>query len=258
MRRVLVVPAAGLGSRLQTQIPKVLFPINGRAMIDYLLDLYAPFVDRFLLVLHPAHAAAVMSHCQGSGLPIEFEIQESPTGMLDAILIPRNRISELLRDEADQVWITWCDQIAVQTQTVRKLAGLAGKCDGVVMPTVARDRPYIHWVRNGSDEIVGLLQRREGDAMPDRGEGDAGLFSLSRNAYLELLPRFASEAKVGAMTEERNFLPFIAWLSGKADVVTFPVANEIESVGINDRADVALIENYLNGKTQTDSNHPGV
>lgn len=258
MTRVLIVPAAGLGSRLQTDIPKVLFPINGTAMIDYLFRLYAPFVDRFVLVLNPVHAAAVRSHCEKFDLSIEYAIQETPTGMLDAILIPQTRVREILNDEADRVWITWCDQIAVCPQTVQKLALLAEGRDGVVMPTVVKKRPYIHWVRNASGEIDGLLQRREGDAMPERGEGDAGLFSLSRKAYLELLPRFASRAGVGSLTEERNFLPFIVWLSGKESVTTFPVSNEIESVGINDRADVAMVENYLNEKTQTDGYRSGV
>lgn len=258
MKRVLLVPAAGLGSRLQTEIPKLLFPINGTAMIDYLFRLYAPFVDRFVLVLNPAHVAAVRSHCEKFDLPIEFEIQETPTGMLDAILIPQTRMGEFLNEEADQVWITWCDQIAVQTQTVQRLSVLSEDSSGVVMPTVVKGRPYIHWVRNRSNEIVGLLQRREGDAMPERGEGDVGLFSLSRKAYFDLLPRFASEAGVGNRTEERNFLPFIVWLSGKADVMTFSVRTEIESVGINDRADVAMIESYLNGKTQADNSYSGV
>lgn len=258
MKRIMIVPAAGLGSRLQTKTPKILFPVNGRRMIDYLLDLYAPFVDRFVFVIHPVHLEAVTTHCERFDLPIEFEIQESPTGMLDAILIPQTRVREFLQDADDQVWITWCDQIAVHSQTVQRLAVLAGERDGVVIPTVVKELPYIHWVRNGSNEIVGLLQQREGDAMPKRGEGDVGLFSLSRRAYLDLLPLFASEAGVGSMTEERNFLPFVVWLSGKANVTTFPAQNEIESIGINDQADVALVENYLNGKTQADSNYSSV
>ena len=60
---MMIIPAAGRGSRLQSSMPKVLYPVAGRPMIDYLLELYAPFVDRFVLVLHPSFAEEVERHC---------------------------------------------------------------------------------------------------------------------------------------------------------------------------------------------------
>ena len=40
--RTLIIPAAGLGSRLGLNLPKVLVPVDGRPMIDWLVELYAP------------------------------------------------------------------------------------------------------------------------------------------------------------------------------------------------------------------------
>lgn len=255
----MIIPAAGIGSRLQSETPKILFPVNGRPMIDYLFDLYAPVVDRFVLVIHPSSATALEQHCSGLKLQIEFEFQMSPTGMLDAIMIPQNVVRRHL---PDQVLITWCDQIAVRPQTVQRLVETANarKDVAVVMPTIVKSQPYIHWVRNDQGKIVGLLQRREGDAMPDTGEGDIGLFALSGQTYLDLLPRFAAEADTGSATRERNFLPFIPWLEkqlfDETAVGTFPAAAEIESVGINTRADLAVIEQHLrNEHTQAFSHH---
>lgn len=255
----MIIPAAGVGSRLKSETPKILFPVNGRPMIDYLFDLYATVIDRFVLVIHPSSAPALERHCAGSRLPIELEFQTSPTGMLDAIMIPQNVIR---RQVPDQVLITWCDQIAVRPQTVQRLIETANarKDAAVVMPTIIKPQPYIHWVRNDQGKIVGLLQRREGDAMPDIGEGDIGLFALSGRAYLDLLPRFAAEAGAGSATEERNFLPFIPWLEKQPydgiAVSTFPATSEIESVGINTRDDLAVIEQHLNNeRTQAFSHH---
>jgi hypothetical protein len=92
-----------------------------------------------------------------------------------------------------------------------------------------------------------VLHRREGDAMPDEGETDAGLFSLSRAAYFDQLPRFAAgvTAPDGAATRERNFLPFIPWLQENAEVHTFACESWIESVGVNAPADVALVAPHL-------------
>jgi len=244
MNRLMIIPAAGRGSRLQSSTPKVLYPVAGRPMIDYLLELYAPFVDRFVLVLHPSFAEAVERHCAGSGLHIDYDVQSEPTGMLDAILIPKERVQ---RYQPQQIWITWCDQIAVDPKTVRALAETSEREQdaAMVMPSIVKSEPYIHIVRNEAGKIVDLLHRREGDHLPDPGESDMGLFSVSRSAYLELLPRFADEAVTGQATRERNFLPFIPWVAGKTRVVTFPALNVIESVGINDATDLRHIEEHL-------------
>ncbi|HQR32087.1 MAG TPA: NTP transferase domain-containing protein [Blastocatellia bacterium] len=246
MKRLMIIPAAGLGTRLHggavTETPKLLYPVNGRPMINHLLELYAPVVSRFVLVLHPATVETVKRHCAPLDLPVEFEVQASPTGMLDAILIPRERVEGY---QPDQVWITWCDQIAVHPRTVRRLAEMAGEAE-LVMPTIIKANPYIHFERDDEHRIVDLRQRREGDSMPERGEGDLGLFSLSRIAYLDRLPRFSEQVVAGSATQERNFLPFIPWLSKQEAIVrTFPAYAEIESVGINTQADLKLVAEYL-------------
>ena len=48
--------------------------------------------------------------------------------------------------------------------------------------------------------------------MPPVGESDMGLFSLSPDAYFNLLPQFGREATQATSTRERNFLPFLPWL----------------------------------------------
>jgi len=114
------------------------------------------------------------------------------------------------------------------------------------MPTAMRREPYIHLARDAGGRIVRVLHRREGDAMPDEGETDAGLFSLSRAALIDLLPQFAAAAPPdGATTRERNFLPFIPWLHARAEVRTYPCVSWIESVGVNTLEDVALVAPHL-------------
>ncbi len=92
--------------------------------------------------------------------------------------------------------------------------------------------------------------------MPDEGETDAGLFSLSRAAYFDLLPQFAVEPTPhGAATRERNFLPFIPWLHARAEVVTVPCVSWIESVGVNTPEDVALVAPHLPALPPSSSLH---
>lgn len=257
MKRMLLIPAAGMGSRLQSAIPKALFPVNGRAMIDYLFELYRNWVEGFVLVVHPKSEKTVRDHCSLFEHSIEFGIQAEPTGMLDAILVPYDTIC---RQRPDRIWITWCDQIMVDPRTIRKLAAIEERAPHLplIMPTIIRSGPYIHFERDSKDAISGLLQKREGDQLPETGEGDIGLFSLSFDAYADLLFRFSAEAIRGRLTNERNFLPFIPWIASTAPALTFPAHSEIESVGINNTEDLAAAEAYLNENEKTVDYHTGI
>ena len=244
MKPVLIIPAAGLGSRLHSSMPKVLFPVNGKPMIDYVLALYAPVVAQFILVLHPSFARDVQRHCRTYALPIEYELQNTPTGMLDALLIPQERVRP---SHLTSVWITWCDQVAVHPKTVMHLAALSTQdpATALIFPTVRRTQPYVHLVRNDQGDIINVLHRHEGDAMPEVGEGDMGLFCLSRAAYLDFLSDFSRVAGQGNLTREKNFLPFIPWLYGRAQVRTFPGQDAIESIGINTVDDLHQVETHF-------------
>src|SRR4029077_3832418 len=115
----------------------------------------------------------------------------------------------------------------------------------IVMPVAFRKHPYIHLERDTQSRIVRVLHRREGDTMPDVGESDAGLFSLSRDAFLVRLPAYAVSLEKGTTTCERNLLPFIPWISAVGDVVVFPCVEEIESVGINTPEELKDVEIQL-------------
>jgi bifunctional UDP-N-acetylglucosamine pyrophosphorylase/glucosamine-1-phosphate N-acetyltransferase len=244
---VLIIPAAGAGTRLQSTTPKVLSPVNGRAMIDHLFDRYRHVVQRIVLVVHPSFEAEVRQHVKqmAPALDVHFAQQPEPTGMLDAILLASDAARQ---GPASRVWITWCDQVGVHPDTISTLYRMSQQRTDVatILPTTRQAPPYIHLERDSSGRITAIRQRREGDDMPEVGESDMGLFSLSPDAYFNLLPQFSSEATQAAATRERNFLPFLPWLVQRGhSVVTFPATHELEAVGINTPDDRRRLEVYL-------------
>lgn len=247
MNRLLIIPAAGRGSRLGLDLPKLLVPVNGRTMIDHLFALYAPVVDRAALVVHPDAAADVEVRVASAPFPVELFMQHEPTGMLDAILLARPAVE---RSTAERILITWCDQVAIHPGTVSQLeaAAAAPASPPLVMPTSVSPAPYVHIVRDAHGAITDVLHRREGDAMPEVGESDAGVFEMSREAYLDWLPQYAGAPQIGARTGERNFVPFVAWVARRGPVVTFPCTERGEEVGINTREDLALVERLLRAR----------
>jgi len=240
--RVLVVPAAGRGSRLQTALPKALVPVAGRPMLDWIVRLYRPYVDRLVVVAHPSFVRQVEQWAVGHG-EIDVVQQPEPTGMLDAILCASAVIS---RVQPDWVWITWCDQIGVLADTLERLGSeTAVPGRALVLPTVAQQDPYIHLARDAHGRITRVLHRREGDEVPPMGESDMGVFAMTRTAFDADLTRYAREAQVGHATGERNFLPFIPWLAARAEVATFPCTDPMEALGVNTPEDLQKMERWL-------------
>ena len=102
MRRLLIIPAAGRGSRLGAGKPKPLVEVNGRPMLDHLADLYRPFVDHIVVVAHPAFSSDIETWGRPFGCVTVVE-QVSPTGMLDAVMLAGPAVGER---RPDAVWIT--------------------------------------------------------------------------------------------------------------------------------------------------------
>jgi bifunctional UDP-N-acetylglucosamine pyrophosphorylase/glucosamine-1-phosphate N-acetyltransferase len=244
MSRLLIVPAAGRGSRLGASLPKALVPVAGRPMLDHVLAMHGSMVDHVVIVVAPDARADFAVFAAGRAPSIDLAVQSEPTGMLDAIWTAQPIVA---RHQPTRVAITWCDQIAITNRTIRQVHERATAADAaaLVLPTLEVKQPYIHFDRDRSGTIVGVRQRREDDAMPERGETDMGLFDLSRDAYLSDLALFAREPMRPSRTGERNFLPFIPWLASRRTVETVPGWSAIEVLGINTQADLAAIESHL-------------
>jgi len=239
--RVLIVPAAGAGSRLGGALPKILVPVAGRPMIDHLVGLYRAFADVIVVVAHPSFSARLHG-------PFEVVEQRERSGMLDAVLLATDAVRQR---QPDEVWITWGDQVGVLPATVSALARAmaAPPRPAVALPTVRRADPYIHFERDGDGRLSALRQRREGDRMPAIGESDMGLFALRRAAYERDLHEYAAGVEPGRATGERNFVPFIPWLAQRATVATYPCVDAREAIGINTPDDLRMMEEWMDTRT---------
>jgi bifunctional UDP-N-acetylglucosamine pyrophosphorylase/glucosamine-1-phosphate N-acetyltransferase len=239
-----VVAAAGKGTRLNFDRPKILYPVAGRMILEWLLDLLLPCCETLVLVLSPAGRREIEPELERLA-PGRFRIvvQQDPTGMGDAVEIGAGAVM------TPHCALLWGDQVAVRPSSVDAVLRLhqGPLAPDATIPVVLRRDPYIHFTRDAAGNVSGVLQKREGDTMPAEGESDTGFFCF-RTAELRRLLRDLRpmpQAR-GRATGEFNLLPVIPLAAQTSRRVLTPHLLAVEeTVGINSAEDAMLVEPFL-------------
>jgi bifunctional UDP-N-acetylglucosamine pyrophosphorylase / glucosamine-1-phosphate N-acetyltransferase len=238
-----IIPAAGRGTRLGFDLPKILYPVAGRTILEWLARLLRPICARVIVVASP-EGAPVISRRLDELLPGQSEVavQAEPRGMADAIqsALPQLRTTHAL--------IVWGDQAALKPESLDVSVRLHENAAPLAtVPTAMRDKPYIHFERDSSNRVIRVLQAREGDTMPATGESDCGVFFFRSIALRRLLAELQRNgAGMGGRTGEFNFLPALP-LAGRlaGSLLTPRIMTEEESIGVNSRQDAEILAGVL-------------
>jgi bifunctional UDP-N-acetylglucosamine pyrophosphorylase/glucosamine-1-phosphate N-acetyltransferase len=240
MKVCAVIPAAGRGSRLSTDVPKILAPLSENQTIWSILHArLAPLVDHIHLVLSPEGALAFPP------LPpdVSTSVQPEPIGMGDAIFGARGAWAQF-----DALLIVWGDQVFVSTDTLRRtLAGLTSSERQAVLPLTRMAKPYVEYLFEGP-KLAKVLQSREGDQTTPNGFSDVGTFLLTTHGLTEAWKNYLRKAPRGDATGEINFLPFLPFLSDQGwTTMALEVPDATEARGINTKEDLAFFQTLYKG-----------
>jgi bifunctional UDP-N-acetylglucosamine pyrophosphorylase/glucosamine-1-phosphate N-acetyltransferase len=239
MKICAVIPAAGRGTRLGNDKPKILMPLTTRDTIwSILQDKLAPLVDHIHLVLSPEGAK------QFPALPanVSISIQPEPIGMGDAIFRGFDVWSHY-----DAVLIVWGDQVFVSTDTLtRTISALGSALRHAVLPVTRMAAPYVEYVFDGP-RLTRVLQTREGNTTTANGFSDVGTFLLGTEGLKIAWDAYLKSAPRGQGTGEINFLPFLPFLAREGWTITpLDVADATEARGINTKDDLAFFQSLYN------------
>jgi bifunctional UDP-N-acetylglucosamine pyrophosphorylase / glucosamine-1-phosphate N-acetyltransferase len=240
---VALIAAAGRGTRLGYHQPKLLYPVQGRALIVWLAERLSGLVGRLAIVLSPDGQAAFDSAAPALDLPVTTVIQHSPTGMADAILVAEGVLCAAAAPPT--AVILWGDQIGVRRETVARALAVHA-CHplrpAVTVPLAHVDAPYVHYEFDVHGRLTAVRQRREGDMLPDAGEADCGCFVVSPPRVFPVLRRLRSSNLLeGSLSHEQNFLQALPFIAREAPVVGVGGASLADTIGLNSSSDLARL-----------------
>ncbi len=239
--RKAIVLAAGKGTRMKSDLPKVLFPICGKPMIHYVLDaLERANVDEVLVVVG-YQKEAVCEEIK-TRKNVKFAEQKELLGTGHAVMSCR----EYLEGYDGSVFIVAGDNPMLQSSSVDRLFEEFEKGDAAcVLGTVYKENPFGmgRILRDAAGNFIGVVEEK------DATDEQRRIKEINISYYVfdtpELLKSLDSIRNNNAQKEYYiTDVPKILLDAGKK-ILALPVLKEIECLGVNTQADVAEVEKAL-------------
>ena len=250
-KTAVIVLAAGLGTRMKSDIVKVMHPLAGRPMVAHLMDTVGG--------IEPDDVAVVVGDVVGdvseAVVPYPVVQQKERLGTAHAVLQARDTIGDFSGD----VLVLYGDTPLVTLDTLdAMLDARASDIDPAVVvlgftPADAGDYGRLILAEDGSLESI--VEAKE--ATPEQLGVDlcnSGVMAIDGKVLWDLLDRVGNDnAK-----NEYYLTDIIALARGDGRTCVVVEADEDELIGINSRVDLAEAEAILQGRLRLDAMNNGV
>lgn len=238
---VAVVLAAGKGTRMNSELPKVLVPVCGRPMIEYVLDaLDRAGIDRVLVVV--GYRSADVRAALAARTNVTFVEQTEQLGTGHAVMVCRDELAA----HDGPVFIVTGDSPLVQTSSIGKLlAEFRRDRPACILGTAIKDDPGSlgRVVRDADGKFAAIVEVK--DATP----AERAIREVNMSTYV-----FDCRKLLSALDRLKNYnaqreyyitdCPGILRGDGE-EVRALDCLEPCESMSINNVADLAEVEAYM-------------
>ena len=240
-KRVAVVMAAGKGTRMKSELPKVLCEVCGRPMIEYVLDvLENAGIDRILVVIgyRGDLVREVLAHRKG----LEYCEQREQKGTGHAVMMTRSAIA----DFDGPLLVVAGDCPMIQRESIEAMfAAYDRRPVACVMGTAYKDNPtgLGRIVRDAGGQFQKIVEEKDAtDAERQITEVNMSYYLFRTPDLLSVLDLLKTDNAQGEyyITDA----PAVLLAQGK-NVVALPVLKPIEGLGINNVEELAIVNEVM-------------
>jgi bifunctional UDP-N-acetylglucosamine pyrophosphorylase/glucosamine-1-phosphate N-acetyltransferase len=242
-----VVMAAGLGTRMRSEVPKHLHPLLGRRIVDWVLEVAQELgADPVVVVAAPATSDAFAG--------VEVVIQEEPRGTGDAVRSARRALEGRARD----VLVLSGDTPLLTPALLRDLLETHRREDAAAtVLSFERDDPgqYGRVLRNGRGAIE-IVEAT--DATPEQlavREVNSSIYVFRADQLWPILERLSPHNAQG----ELYLTDSVALLAGEGGTVAVHKGgNAMETEGVNTRVELAAAASAMRDRINEEHMLAGV
>ncbi len=231
----IVVLAAGQGSRMRSEIPKVLHRLGGRPLLAYVLDTARALDSKNINVVYGYGGETVPKGMQTEGHGVTWVKQDQQMGTGHALMQALPHL-----DERMPTLVLYGDVPMIGVDTLRKLAAASGD-DGLGILTVNLENPsgYGRIVRNAGN-IVGIVEEK------DANESERMITEV--NTGIMIAPTSRLNIWLSRLSDDNSqreyYLTDVVAMAAKEGVGigSAQPANSWETSGVNSKAQLAELE----------------
>lgn len=238
MIRVALVLAAGEGTRMKSDIPKVLHRVCGRPMLSWVVDALEAikeegYIDRILVVAGKGAGEVEQEVCERAACVV----QEERKGTGHAVMVAAPGI------EADELLVVTADSPLITPATLRGLCEHhASSGAAVTILATELDDPtgYGRILRNPAGEVTGIVEESEASpAEKGIGEVNTSTYAFRWQALEKVLPQLGTANAKG----EYFLTDAVALLARAGEGISACVTPDASEVmGVNSREHLAEAE----------------
>ncbi len=236
-----VVLAAGQGSRMKSDLPKVLHPIAGKPMLAHVLDA-ARVVNAQALHVVVGHGAELVKTNFSEAADIQWALQTEQNGTGHAVKMALPNL------QADGVTlILYGDVPLIQSNTLQSLVDIA-KNNLTGLLTVNMDDPtgYGRIVRDANEKVKAIVEHKDAsESELAIKECNTGILSVPTAKLHEWLPKLSNDNAQG-----EYYLTDVIEMSVNAGIAVETLQPEFpeETYGVNNRAQQAELERWYQAR----------
>lgn len=232
-----IVLAAGLGTRMRSQTPKVMHLVAGKPLLSHVLDAVRGAGARPVVVLskesEPARAIV--------GDTAVVAMQDPPRGTGDAVRVALGAIP----DGSGEAFIVYSDTPLLRASTLRALAELRAKRGAplaLLSGMVGTANAYGRVVRDANGDVARVVEVRLATAEERRlPESNLGAYAVDLVWLRNAVPRLRANE-----TGEIFLTDLVALATGEgARVAVYCTEDPDEGLGVNTRVELAAAEDVV-------------
>ncbi len=250
----MLILAAGAGTRMRSDTPKVLHAIGGRSMLAHTLHAVAATKPTHVVVVVGHGREQVSAEVSRVSSQAVTVVQEEQLGTGHAVSVG---LSGLPDDFAGTVVVTTADVPLLSGDTLASLTEAhAGAGVTVVTTTLPDPTGYGRIIRDAVGAVTAIVEHADADAEQRAvAEINAGIYAFDVEALRSALSRLSTDNA----QHEFYLTDVIAILRADGRVVqALHVDDPVQVAGVNDRVQLAELGRELNRRVVADHQRAGV